>query len=128
MHITFYGIMLSPPVIRPDCAMTRWVGRDSPMTILYVEPQQQASEIIPLVRSAVESQIVKLELALKLADKRLQPFEQKYGVVSARFISEMTAEDLVGGDDEYVHWAGEYRLRQRLLQKLDALRGISFRA
>jgi hypothetical protein len=40
----------------------------------------------------------------------------------------MTAEDLVGGDDEYVHWAGEYRLRQRLLQKLDALRGINFRA
>ena len=98
------------------------------MTILYIEPQQQANEIMPLVRSAIESQIVKLELALKLADKRLQPFEQKYGVVSARFISEMTAEDLVGGDDEYVHWAGEYRLRQRLLQKLDALRGINFRA
>jgi len=98
------------------------------MTILYIEPQQQANEIMPLVQSAIESQIVKLELALKLADKRLQPFEQKYGVVSARFISEMTAEDLAGGDDEYVHWAGEYRLRQRLLQKLDALRGINFRA
>jgi hypothetical protein len=38
------------------------------MTILYVEPQQQANEIMPLVRSAIESQIVKLELALKLAD------------------------------------------------------------
>jgi hypothetical protein len=98
------------------------------MTILYVEPQQQTNEIMPLVQSAVESQIVRLELALKLADKRLQPFEQKYGVGSARFISEMTAEDLAGGDDEYVHWAGEYRLQQRLLQKLDALRGINFRA
>ncbi len=98
------------------------------MTILYVEPRQQAKEIMPLVRSAVESQIVKLELALKLADKRLRPFEQKYGVASDYFISEMTAEDLAGGDDEYVHWAGEYRLRQRLLQKLNALRGIDFRA
>ena len=98
------------------------------MTILYVEPKQQANEILPLVRSAVESQIVKLELALKLADKRLKPFEQKYGVVSDYFMSEMTAEDLAGGDDEYVHWAGEYQLRQRLQQKLNALRGINFRA
>jgi hypothetical protein len=98
------------------------------MTILYVEPRQQANEIMPLVQSAVESQIVKLELALKLADKRLKPFEQKYGVASEYFISDMTAEDLAGGDDEYVHWAGEYRLRQRLLQKLNTLRGIDFRA
>ncbi len=98
------------------------------MAILYVEPRQQAIEILPLVRSAVESQITKLELAVKLADKRLRPFEQKYGVASDYFISEMSAEDLDGGDDEYVHWAGEYRLRQSLLQKLSTLRGIHFRA
>jgi hypothetical protein len=98
------------------------------MTILYLEPRQQATEIMPLVRSAVESQIVKLELALKLADKRLKPFEQKYGVTSGYFMSEMTSEDLSGGDEEYVRWAGEYQLRQRLLQKLTALRGVNFRA
>jgi hypothetical protein len=98
------------------------------MTILYVEPRQQANEVMPLVQSAVESQIAKLKLGLKLADKRLKPFEQEYGVASEYFISDMTAEDLAGGDDKYVHWAGEYRLRQRLLQTLNALRGIDFRA
>lgn len=89
------------------------------MTILYIEPKQQAKEIMPLVRSAVEGQIIKLELALKLADKRLKPFEQKYGVASEYFMSEMTAEDLADDDDEYVHWAGEFRLRQRLVQKVE---------
>jgi len=91
------------------------------MTILYVEPRQQATEIMPLVQSAVESQIVELELALKSADKRLNPFEQQYGITPDYFMSEMTAEDLAGVDDEYVHWAGEYQLRQRLQKKLNAL-------
>jgi hypothetical protein len=75
-----------------------------------------------LLPSPVEGQIAELELALKLAKTRLEPFEQKYGVTSDYFIAEMTAEDLTGGDDEYVRWAGEYRLRQKLQEKLNALR------
>lgn len=69
----------------------------------------------------VESQIAELESALMLADKRLRPFEQKYGVTSDYFIAEMTAEDLTGGDDEYIHWVGEYQLRRKLQEKLNAL-------
>ena len=69
----------------------------------------------------VESQIARLELGLQLARKRLVPFEQKYGVTSEYFISEMAAEDLEGGDDEYVRWAGEYKLMQRLQERLQEL-------
>jgi hypothetical protein len=38
----------------------------------------------------------------------------------------MVAEDLQGGDDEYVQWAGEYRLAQRLREKLHRLREIEY--
>ena len=76
----------------------------------------------------VESQIAELESALMLADKRLRPFEQKYGVTSDYFIAEMTAEDLTGGDDEYIHWVGEYQLRRKLQEKLNALDGRPVRA
>lgn len=38
----------------------------------------------------------------------------------------MTAEDLQGGDDEYVQWAGEYKLMQRLEQKLAQLKDLRF--
>ena len=69
----------------------------------------------------VESQIAELESALMLVDTRLRPFEQKYGVTSDYFIAEMTAEDLTGGDDEYIHWVGEYQLRRKLQEKLNAL-------
>jgi len=96
------------------------------MSTIYVEPTQKASEVLPLVRSAIEGEIARLELALKLAMERLIPFEQKYGVTSAHFISEMAAEDLEGGDDEYVRWAGEYKLMQRLQEKLRRLQEINY--
>ena len=73
-----------------------------------------------------ESQVARLELGLQLARKRLAPFEQKYGVTSEYFISEMAAEDLEGGDDEYVRWAGEYKLMQRLQEKLQELVEIRY--
>ena len=64
---------------------------------------------------------------MKLARERLVPFEQKYGVTSEHFIAEMAAEDLEGGDDEYVCWAGEYKLMQRLQDKLRQLQEIEYR-
>jgi hypothetical protein len=96
------------------------------MSTLYVEPVQRASEVLPLVRSAIDGEIARLELAVKLARERLVPFERKYGVTSEYFISELAAEDLEGGDDEYVRWAGEYKLMQRLQQKLRQLQEIDY--
>jgi hypothetical protein len=77
-----------------------------------------------LVRAAVASEVARLELALEMAHKRLKPFEEKYGVTSEQFMTEMAAEDLEGGDDEYVQWAGEYKLMGDLKEKLAQLREI----
>ena len=87
--------------------------------------RQRAKQEVPL-RVPFEGEIARLELAVKLARERLVPFEQKYGVTSEHFISEWAAEDLEGGDDEYVRWAGEYKLMQRLQEKLQRLREISY--
>ena len=96
------------------------------MATLYIEPIQEAEDILPLVRSAIANEVAKLELALKMATKRLVSFEEKYGVTSEYFITEMAAEDLEGHDEEYVQWAGEYKLMQRLQEKLCKLREISY--
>jgi hypothetical protein len=96
------------------------------VSIIYVEPTQKTRAVLSLIRSVIEGEIARLELALKLARERLVPFEQKYGVTSEHFISEMTAEDLEGSDDEYVHWAGEYKLMQRLQEKLCQLQEIDY--
>lgn len=96
------------------------------MSVLYVKPAQKSGELLSLIRSAIEGEIARLELALEQAERRLQMFEEKYGVTSDHFISVMTAEDLQGGDDEYVQWAGEYHLAQRLREKLYRLREIEY--
>lgn len=88
------------------------------MSIIHIEANGDAGQVRQLVRSAVDSEIAKLQLALEMAQKRLLPFEEKYGVSSAYFANEMSAEDMTGGDDEYVRWAGEYRLMERLREKL----------
>ena len=96
------------------------------MSTIYIEPAEKSRDTMSLVKSAIEREIGTLVLALKMADDRLAPFEQKYGVTSDYFIARMAAEDLENGDDEYVQWAGEYKLKHRLQEKLSRLQEINY--
>jgi hypothetical protein len=78
---------------------------------LSIKSNQAEDDLLQLVKSAIYSEIVRLELALEVAQKRLEPFEKKYKIKSEQFISELSAEDLEGGDEEYVSWAGEFKLK-----------------
>jgi len=93
---------------------------------LYIKSKKKARTVMPLVKSAIEAEITHLKLAIKLAKKRLAPFEKKYQVPSDYFIKNMASEDLEGGDDEYISWAGEYELKQRLMKKLCHLQEIEY--
>jgi hypothetical protein len=97
------------------------------MNTVHVKTTPASDEALHLVRTAVASEIARLELGLEMAYKRLKPFEEKYEVTSEQFIAEMAAEDLEGGDDEYVQWAGEYKLMCDLKEKLAQLREIQIR-
>ena len=94
------------------------------MSTVHVKTTSAPDEDLHLVRAAAASEIARLELALEMAHKRLKPFEEKYGVASEQFTAEIAAEDLEGGDDEYVQWAGEYKLMCDLKEKLAQLREI----
>ena len=99
------------------------------MTTIYVTSSQKTeADLLHLLQSAVESEIRRLEIGLRLARQRLERFEQKYGVTSEYFIEHMSAEDLEGGDDEYVQWAGEYELYKRLEEKLNQLQSLQYHA
>ncbi len=95
-------------------------------TTLYVKSTRNQRSVLHLVKSTIDAEMIKLKLAMKMADTRLKPFEDKYQVSSDYFITHLAAEDLEGGDDEYVSWAGEYRLKQRLAQKLEQLKEIDY--
>ncbi len=97
-----------------------------PKIAFYLHSTSPTARLLCLVQSAMAREMASLELAIQLARQRLQPFEQKYGVTSAEFQAHYTAEDLSGGDEEYVQWAGEYQLWQKLVEKLTLLKGIYY--
>jgi hypothetical protein len=82
--------------------------------------------VLHLVHNAVDAEIQRLILASSLAEKRLRVFEEKYHVSSQVFIETFAAEDLQGSDDEYVEWAGEYKLHLRLQEHLRQLQEVEY--
>jgi hypothetical protein len=97
------------------------------MSIIHIEADQGAGDVRPLVQAAIAGEIAKLELGLDMARRRLAPYEEKYKVTSEHFLAQMSAEDLEGGDQEYVQWAGEAKLMQRLHEKVRILQAIQYR-
>ena len=81
-----------------------------------------------LVKTAIESEIKNLLRSSEKTNQILLKFEDKYQISSDFFITHWTAENLVGGDDEYVSWAGEIQIKKKLinaLQKLEAIEYVS---
>lgn len=73
------------------------------------------------VLQAIESYKARLRVSIERTRRRLAQFEQRYGVNTAHFLQEMAAEDLEGGDLEYVEWAGEAKLLEGLEAELTEL-------
>ena len=76
------------------------------------------------VIQALESYKMRLRANIERTKRRLAQFEARYGIDTARFLCEMAAEDLQGGDLEYVEWAGEARLLERLEAELRELQAV----
>lgn len=71
-------------------------------------------EGVQTVLQALESYKSRLRTGIERTKQRLTVFESRYGADTSRFLQEMSAEDLKGGDLEYVEWAGEAKLLERL--------------
>jgi hypothetical protein len=70
---------------------------------------------------AIEVYKRQLHESIRRTQVRLRRFEQQYAISTAQFLSDVVAEDLVGGDLEYVEWAGEANLLDGLQTELAAL-------
>jgi len=92
-----------------------------PEIILKTDSPEKAAGVL---MEALETEVSRLSYSLKLAQKRLLDFENRYKVSSEKFISEWGAEDLEGKDLEYVEWAGEYKLFGRLNDRITTLKSI----
>jgi len=78
-------------------------------------------DVASLSKALSESHKARLRTSIERSRRRLAQFEQRYGVDTAHFLREMAAEDLEGGDLEYVEWAGEAKLLEGLESELTEL-------
>ena len=81
---------------------------------------------VQTVVQALEAYKVRLRASITRTKRHLATFEARYGVDTRHFLHEMTAEDLQGGDLEYVEWAGEAKLLEGLEAELRELEHASY--
>jgi hypothetical protein len=79
------------------------------------------------VFNALDAYKAKLRASIERTRRNLSTFEQRYGVTTTKFLQEMAAEDLAGGDLEYVEWAGEAKLLEGLETELRDLEDVRYR-
>ena len=82
--------------------------------------------VTELVKKAIASELCRLENSQKLARKRLDYFEDKYQQRSSLFQDILAAEDMEGGDLEYVEWMGEYQFFLELEEKIQSLKSLEY--
>jgi len=85
--------------------------------VIELREKQGAQSVL----QAIESYKARLRAGIGRTRRRLTQFEQRYGVDTVHFLQEMAAEDLEGGDLEYVEWAGEAKLLEGLEAELTEL-------
>ena len=85
-----------------------------------------APQAIAAISDAVMREIARIEQCIVPARHRLGRFESFYNIPSSEFAERFSAEDLQGGDLEYVEWMGEYQLFQHLLKNLTLLKSLTY--
>jgi len=88
------------------------------MSKIIIETASERTET--LLRAAIASQIERLQASAQSSRARLQAFQMRYG----KELADVAAEDLEGGDLEYVEWAGEAEMLRRLEDDVRHLKKI----
>ncbi|MBI3958993.1 MAG: hypothetical protein HY328_09295 [Chloroflexi bacterium] len=65
-----------------------------------------------------------LQTSIRRSRRKLAQFEKVYGVSTDTFLNDMAAEDLPGGDLEYIEWAGEARLLEGLEGEIEEIERV----
>ncbi len=78
-----------------------------------------------LVESALKNEQRLLQAGIGRTEQRLREFETKYALSSTEFLHRYENDELQETLD-FVEWIGEYRLLERMREKVDILQEIHF--
>lgn len=79
----------------------------------------------PLVEAALANELRLLQASVQQTKQRLSGFEAKYHLSTLEFIARYEADEFEESLD-FAEWMGEYRLLEKLREKIDILQRIQF--
>jgi hypothetical protein len=91
---------------------------------MVIELQDEAGA--RAVIHAVDAYKKRLQNSIGRTKRKLTEYEKRYRVDTTQFFEQMTAEDLDGGDQDYVRWAGEAEILEGLESELKELENASY--
>jgi hypothetical protein len=91
--------------------------------VKIISDREESAE---LVRTAVLAELSRLALALNKTDKIISQLEERHNITSDAFLKDASADELRGGDEEYVQWSGELQLRKRIIEDIRKLKSIEY--
>src|SRR3972149_11691864 len=82
--------------------------------------------VVDVIKNAVSAEIKRLEIGLYKTNKQIEKYETEYNVTSEIFQKKFSAENLEKGDQEYIEWAGELKIREKIMADLKKLKEIEY--
>ncbi len=79
----------------------------------------------PLIEAAIHNELRLLQTGIQRTEQRLGTFERQHGLSSKEFLRRYENDELTE-TLEFAEWVGEYRLLERLREKVDTLQEIRF--
>lgn len=95
------------------------------MTKLKIQSEANDSAV-EIIKSAIAAETKRLEIGLQKTHRRIKQFEETYKILSEEFLADFAAEDMKSKDIEYVEWAGELKIRDRITADLKRLMEIEY--
>jgi len=93
------------------------------MNRVIIEPGENSNLLATTVQEAIEHERQLLKHSLDRVQEELAQFEEKFGERSAGFFAKYE-DGLLGDADDYIDWAGLYRIFQKLRKKLSELERV----
>ena len=95
------------------------------MIKLYIQSDTKDG-VVDVIKNAVSAEIKRLEIGLYKTNKQIEKYETEYNITSEVFQKKYGAENLKGGDREYIEWAGELKIREKIREDLSKLKEIEY--
>jgi phage shock protein A len=89
--------------------------------LVLISPGQRS--LRSLVEAALHNELRLLQAGIRRTEQRLQAFETQYGMSSAAFVQRYE-NDALQETLDFAEWVGEYRLLERLREKMETIQNI----